>query len=105
MVDESTSQGNAVAVDPDGARLRLRSQSVAWRVAGTQVVALDLERFEYLLLNHSGAELWRLLATGASVGELTELLVRRYGVGVATAETDVERFVASLDARQLLEGL
>ena len=93
-----------VTVNPDGSRLRLRAQTVVWRVVGAQVVALDLERLEYLLLNHSGAELWRLLATGASVGELAELLVRRYGVGVATAETDVARFVASLDARQLLEG-
>ncbi|HEX7277079.1 MAG TPA: PqqD family protein [Acidimicrobiales bacterium] len=92
-------------MNPDEARLRLRSRSVAWRVTGAQVVAVDLERSEYLLVNRSGAELWRLLATGASVGELRDLLVVRYGVGVATAEADVKRFVASLDARRLLESV
>ena len=90
---------------PSLARLCLRAYAVEWRATGSQVVALDVDRSEYLLLNNSGAERWRLLAAGASVDDLAALLVARYGLGLPRAQADAERFLASLDERRLLDSL
>ena len=84
-------------------RPRLRSDALEWRQTGDEVVVLDLARSEYLLVNHSGAQLWGLLADGASVGEMAARLVERYGLGLGEAEADVELFLAALDQRRLLE--
>jgi hypothetical protein len=93
----------SVSGHPQPERLRLRTGSLEWRLVEGEVVAVDLERSEYLLVNRTGAALWRLLAEGSSPGELAADLVERYGLAPRRAEADVEVFVAALAQRGLLE--
>lgn len=83
--------------------LRLRGDRLSWRVLDGEVVALDAAASAYLGANQSGAILWELLAAGTTRPELATALVDRYGLDRATAEADVDRFVADLRAADLLE--
>jgi hypothetical protein len=69
------------------------------------IVALDLPTETYLGLNQSAASLWQALADGASEDDLVELLIDRYGIGLADAQRDVGEFVAALQARDMLESV
>jgi hypothetical protein len=69
-----------------------------------QVVGLDMGASEYLAANRSGALIWPRLADGATPAELAERLMIAYGIDRATAERDVEDFLAILAARGLLDA-
>lgn len=84
--------------------LRLRHNALEWRLVEGEIVALDLERSEYLLVNRTGAVLWPLLVAGASPAEMVDRLVERYGLDEALVRADIDAFVAGLAARQLLEA-
>lgn len=85
--------------------LRLREQGLEWRELDGELVVLDLKREEYLRVNRPGAGLWRLLATGASRGELVRHLMETHGLAEAEAEEDGNAFVSDLAARGLLEPI
>ena len=84
-------------------RLRLRSDRLHWLEADGEVIALDEESLVYLNANPSGAVLWQALAKCATREELVEGLLAEFDVDEATASKDVDRFLADLDARGLLE--
>jgi hypothetical protein len=102
-MDRDARAGAGDAPQPSS-RVRLRSGALEWRAAGDEVVVLDLDRSEYFVVNASGAELWRLLADGVSVGDLTDCLVTRHGLERVQAQADVGRFLATLEKRGMLEG-
>ena len=82
--------------------LRLNREASEWREVEGEVVALDVGSSEYIATNRAGAELWRLLDSGASREDLAGALVARFDVDEPTAEADVDRFLDSLRARNLL---
>ena len=83
--------------------LRLRADRLHWLETDGEVVALDEESLVYLNANPTGAVLWRALAKGATREELIQSLVAEFEVDDTTAAVDVDRFLADLDARGLLE--
>ena len=83
--------------------LRLRASRLQWLETDGDVVALDEESLLYLSTNASGALLWQALARGTSHAELVDLLAGAYGLERERAAEDVERYLADLDARGLLE--
>lgn len=83
---------------------KLRKNKVDWRVVEGEVIALDLERAEYLAINPSGAQLWTLLAEGASREELVRKLEETFGIDEARASADLDAFVESLQTRQLIDA-
>jgi len=83
--------------------LRLRSDRLHWLETDGEVVALDERSLVYLNANPTGAVLWQTLAQGATREELIRGLVAEFEVDEATAAVDVDRFLADLDARGLLE--
>ncbi len=83
--------------------VRLRQDSLEWRLAEGEVIVLDLDRSEYLVVNRAGATLWDLLARGSSPSEMSDRLAERYGVGPGGAASDVEAFLGVLAERRLLE--
>ncbi|MGO9958957.1 MAG: PqqD family protein [Solirubrobacteraceae bacterium] len=90
-------------LDPD-MRLRLIDSAVTWREVEGEVVALSLERSEYLSANQSGAALWRMLAAGgASPRALAGALAERWGLEPERALADAQAFVGELAARGLVE--
>ena len=83
---------------------KLVERKVDWRVVEGEVIALDLERAEYLAINRSGAELWPLLAQGASRDDLVRHLQDTFGLDGDQAAADLDAFVESLETRQLIEA-
>jgi hypothetical protein len=84
--------------------LRLRAEGLEWRELDGEVVALDVERYEYFGLNRSGSVLWQAVSGGSSRSALIDLIVERYGLDEATAGGHVDAFVADLGRRGLLDS-
>lgn len=84
-------------------RLRLRASRLQWLDSDGEIVALDEESLLYLSANESGTLLWRALADGTTRDDLVALLTGRFGIEVATAAADVDRFLDDLARRGLLE--
>lgn len=89
-------------VDAGVASVSVRTEDVVSTVVDGQVVLLDLRRATYLRINRSGRVLWERLELGASRDELSTALAQRYGIDASRASTDVEQFLAMLEARDLL---
>ncbi len=81
---------------------RLRTTALSWTSAENEIIALDLEKSEYLCSNESGKLLWELLATGATFEDLNAALIREYGIDEELARSDVRAFVDELEARSLV---
>jgi hypothetical protein len=65
--------------------------------------ALDEDAVEYVAANPTGARLWRALAAGTDRDTLVAGLVESFEVPQAAAAADVDRFLAELRKRGLLE--
>lgn len=85
------------------AELRLRQDRLHWLEADGEVVALDENALVYLNANPTGATLWQALAAGSTRAGLVNRLLSEFDVDEETATADVDRFVAELEARGLLE--
>ena len=83
--------------------LRLRSDRLQWLEADGEVVALDEHALVYLNTNPSGALLWRALVAGATRDELVRCLLDAFDVDEDTAGSDVDRFLAELETRGLIQ--
>jgi hypothetical protein len=84
------------------ATVRLRSERLAWRRAGDEVIALDLERSEYLSVNATAAHLWEALSAGANRAQLVRLLCTYFDVAPEIAGADVDLLLEQLDEAGLL---
>ena len=85
-------------------QIRLRADALEWRSVEGEVVALDVRSSQYLAVNRTGAVLWPLLADGTDRDALVAAVVAEFEVDAATAERDVDAFVASLSEQDLLEA-
>lgn len=83
---------------------RLRGQGVDWRLIEGEVVALDVNRSQYVAVNRSGAQLWEMLAEGATRTQLEVRLRDVFGLGEEAARTDVGQFLSGLVAEHLLDA-
>ncbi len=87
-------------------RWRIRPpDQIAWREVGEEVVILDLRTSTYWTLNGSATLLWAALVEGATASGLAERLVDEFGVDSATAERDVDAFLASCQEQDLFEPI
>jgi Coenzyme PQQ synthesis protein D (PqqD) len=84
-------------------RLRLRRENLNWRALDGEIMALDSAASIYLGANEAGALLWQKLVEGTTQGELESVLTTEYGIDAATAEADVDHFLAELTSAGLLE--
>ena len=83
---------------------RLRSNSLDWLDVDGEVVILDASKSVYMSINHSGAEIWRMLQHGATVGQLATRLVDSYGIEKTRATEDVRQFLQMLESHDLVEA-
>lgn len=58
---------------------------------------------QIMSLNETGAFLWGLLEQGAEKQDLVDRMVQEYDVDTQTAEKDVEKFLAQLREKALIE--
>jgi hypothetical protein len=85
-------------------KLRLQENRVDWREVDGELIALERSAAVYLAGNESATILWRALSRGTTDAALADLLVERYGISEEVASADVERFLAGLRSRGLLEA-
>jgi hypothetical protein len=78
------------------------SASVYSRAFGDELVLLDFGLGEYFGLDPIGAESWRLLEQGRSLGEIAKEIEGRYVVAYEDALRDVTALVASMCERGLV---
>lgn len=79
--------------------LRLRDSGIPWREIDGEIVALDPDSSRYVSINGSGAALWRRLQEGdATLEDLAQILVERYGIPREQADADADGFVQELAA-------
>jgi hypothetical protein len=83
---------------------KLRSDKVVWREVGGEIVALGLERSDYLVASPSARELWKRLADGATLSDLSGALCERYDLSPQRGRDDAEAFLAELDQQGWLES-
>lgn len=81
----------------------MRGEALKWRELEGEVVAVDLRRSEYFGVNRTGSVLWQAVAEGTTRTALVALLRERYGLDEDAAAEHVERFVADLDSRGLID--
>ena len=65
-------------------------------------VLLEMTTGDCFELNHVGAEIWAALLNREALPEVVAKLAHRYGVPVATIETDARALIDDLKARGLL---
>jgi Coenzyme PQQ synthesis protein D (PqqD) len=82
----------------------LRRDEIAWREIDGEVIAVDLRSSTYLSTNGSGTTLWHALVAGTTRAGLADALVQTYSIDQATAERDVDAFLADLTERGLLDA-
>lgn len=82
--------------------VRLDPAAAQWRLVEGEVVALDLRREEYFVVNATGAVLWPLLTAGTTPEHLAECLTERFEVPAERATHDVHAFLARLEERGVL---
>lgn len=86
----------------DPLNLRLLQSATAWQEAQDEAVLLDLNRSNYLGLNHAATLLWSMLAAGTSRDALIARLCAEYPVSAELAAHDVDTFLAQCDERGYL---
>jgi hypothetical protein len=85
--------------------LLLRPDGISWTATNDgEVIVLDHFTAKYISANPSAAELWALLAQGATQSELEVSLVTKFGITPAAAREDVTDFIRDLRLRKLLKG-
>ena len=78
-------------------------EGVLAREIGGEMVLLDVEAGTYFGLNEVGTRAWSLLAEGATLGEVVELLLAELEVDRETLETDLRGLVCDLVAQGLID--
>jgi len=87
--------------------MKIKDGFMLREIAGTWVVVpLGQRVVEYnglMILNESGALLWKLLEKGAEMDDLVQALLNEYDVDEATARADIEEMIGNIRDRGLLE--
>jgi hypothetical protein len=83
-------------------QLRINIKEVVWREVGDELIVLHMSTATYLTINGSGRMLWKRLSDGASRADLVTVLMDEYEIDDGQASTDVDEFVSSMRACDLL---
>ena len=84
--------------------LRIKSGYIVKKVMGSyMLVSLEGEGSTMQTMNETGAFLWDALSSDTTIAALTEKMVKEYDIDAATAQSDIENFVARLRAAGLLD--
>jgi Coenzyme PQQ synthesis protein D (PqqD) len=84
-------------------RFVLKSEEVAWRVVGNELIVLEFSSSTYLTLNGTAKDLWESIADGATISSLADMLESRYNVSNELARSDAELFINALIDRGIAQ--
>ena len=86
--------------------MKIKDGFVLQEIAGTHIavaVGKRVKEFNGLIkLNDACFFLWKILEKGATEEQLTDALVKEYGIDKERAEKDVKAFTEKLKAKNLL---
>lgn len=77
-------------------------QNVIAREVGDEAVLLDLTSGMYFGLDPVGAQMWRLIAGGCTLGEVCDKMIEEYDVAREDIERDLLALVRDLTEKKLL---
>jgi hypothetical protein len=83
--------------------LHLKKDRVTWREVDGEVIVLDLVSATYFAVDPSAARLWLALSRGATRAALIDELVMTYEHDEPRAAEDVDTFISSCRANDLLD--
>ncbi|MCB1043246.1 MAG: PqqD family protein [Acidobacteria bacterium] len=78
------------------------SPRVRVQIFEQETLLLDLESGQYLRLNQTGQDVWRLLEQGMSVPEIHQALIHAYDVHATLLDQDIKILIDDLVARRLI---
>jgi hypothetical protein len=79
-------------------------QEISWRQIDQEIVAVDLDRGQYLGINESATELWPMLQAGTTSEAMVTRLRERFGISEDRAQADVRDWLEWLADNDLLES-
>ena len=88
----------------DGARFEVNAPAVVAEEFDQEIVVVNLETGEYFATRGVGAEIWRRLALGASVGAVLEVLTQRFDAPAGSVVDGCRPFVSKLVDSGLLRA-
>lgn len=74
------------------------------REIGGETVLLHLSKGTYFGLNETGTQIWRLLAGGASAGEIVDAFAQEHEIPRKQLESDIRAFLDDLLENGILLG-
>jgi hypothetical protein len=84
-------------------RYSINAQRVTWELTDGEAVIVHFESSAYYGLNGSGTYIWSRLTDGAAdADDLAQMLAARYGKRPAEIAGDLEGFLGSLKAEDLI---
>lgn len=83
-------------------RFRINRPIVVDEVFDDEVVIIHFDTGNYYSLDKVGTEIWGLIESGASVGEIVESLAHRYDDSHEAMEDAIARFVVELQEEDLV---
>ena len=90
------------ATDIDEAMMVSRSQNMIAADVGDEAVILDIQSGYFFQLNRTAAQIWTLLESPLSAGELCAKMAASHSVDPAVCHDDVIAFVADMRERGLV---
>lgn len=79
-----------------------RNDRTAWRRVENEVLIISSDSNTLTVLNDTGARVWELLDSPASVDALAVAIADEFEVDEPSARRDIESFVADLSKRRLI---
>lgn len=86
----------------DRSTVVIPAPSVYARAFGDEVVLLEFGKGEYFGVDAIGAEIWRRIEKGETLGAIADAIVASYDVSVEDALRDVLDLVREMSARSLV---
>ena len=83
-------------------RFRTAGSHIVADVIDGEAIIMDLSKGSYFSILGSGAEMWLLLAAGASLAEAEGGVARHYGIDPAAAGSDLRQLASRLVEEDLL---
>lgn len=83
-------------------RFRINSSKVINQTIDGEVIIVNLDSGSYYSLDKVGADIWELIESGATPGDVIETVTRRYDGGRADIEGAVNQLLADLHQEGLL---
>src|SRR5512140_1253828 len=86
---------------PVAVRYRAAAHVVA-AVHGARTVLMDSKRGEYFGVDEVGSDIWSMLGSGATLGEIVDGLEAQYAAPRETLERDATAFISLLQRQRLV---